>query len=154
MANIRIHSMLLIVVLFSAVVHSADNPQESIFYDSNKDVAIAVELFEFDSEQQRQDAVQLAKTLRCPQCQNQNLVESNSPIAKDLRLRVYKMIKAGQSDEEIIQYMTQRFGEFVLYDPAFNHTTYILWFIPVLLLITGVVLAVRAVNRNKASLKS
>ncbi len=154
MGNIRIHCLLLLAVMFSVVVHSADNPQQSIFYDSNKDVAIAVELFEFESEQQRQEAVQLAKTLRCPQCQNQNLVESNSPIAKDLRLRVYKMIKAGQSDEEIIQYMTQRFGDFVLYDPAFNHTTYVLWFIPVLLLVAGLVLAVRAVSRNKASLKS
>ncbi|WCE28359.1 heme lyase NrfEFG subunit NrfF [Vibrio sp. SCSIO 43137] len=137
-----------ILLLISVSSFAAQNSNQTIFYDDNKDVAIKVDLFEFDSEEQRQNAVHLAKTLRCPQCQNQNLVESNSPVAKDLRLKVYQMIKQGHSDEEVVAYMTERFGDFVLYDPALNSKTYLLWFIPVLLLLTGVGLAIRSVKRK------
>ena len=78
-----------------------------------------VDTFEFKNVQERTRAVALAKSLRCPQCQNQNLVESNSPIAYDLRIEVYKMIDEGKTDEQIIEVMTSRFGNFVLYNPPF-----------------------------------
>jgi len=93
-------------------------------------------------------AVQLAKNLRCPQCQNQNLVESNAPVAKSLRLKVYKMVKNGRSDEEIIEYMTRRFGGFVLYDPPLSNRTLILWCLPGLLIILGLLFAIRLVVDN------
>ncbi len=92
----------------------------------------AVELFEFDSPAQRQRAIKLAKELRCPQCQNQNLLESNSPLALELRLVVYEKVKAGESDQQIITFMTDRYGEFVLYMPKLSVATLLLWLVPLL----------------------
>ena len=89
-----------------------------------------VDTYNFHHEAERQRAITLAKSLRCPQCQNQNLVESNSPIASDLRLEVYQMVNAGKSNQQIIQTMTQRFGDFVRYDPPFKATTFLLWLLP------------------------
>ncbi|MFA0233047.1 cytochrome c-type biogenesis protein CcmH, partial [Vibrio sp. 10N.261.45.A7] len=78
-----------LVVLSTLVVISFPTLAEDLFTASNKDTSIQVELFEFENPEQQQRAITLAKTLRCPQCQNQNLIESNSPIAKDLRLVVF-----------------------------------------------------------------
>ncbi|WP_413284552.1 heme lyase NrfEFG subunit NrfF [Vibrio sp. MA40-2] len=128
--------------------YAQDSNNTVIFYDDNKEVAIQAELFEFESEQQRQDAVQLAKSLRCPQCQNQNLVESNAPVAKDLRLKVYQMVKQGKSDEEIIQFMTYRFGDFVLYDPVLSYRTLVLWLLPIVLIVMGLFLAFKMVKTS------
>lgn len=96
-----------------------------------------VDTYRFKSAEDRTRAVALAKSLRCPQCQNQNLVESNSPIAYDLRLEVYKMIDEGKTNEQIIEVMTSRFGNFVLYKPPFQRTTALLWGLPVLLLLAA-----------------
>ena len=117
-----------------------------IFIDNNKQVSVEVELFKFDNLAQQQQAIALAKTLRCPQCQNQNLIESNSPIAKDLRLHVFKMVKSGQTDTQIIEYMTERYGEFVRYKPAFNMTNALLWFFPLLLLLLFIYLLIKSVK--------
>ncbi|UZD15279.1 heme lyase NrfEFG subunit NrfF [Gallibacterium anatis] len=95
-----------------------------------------VETFQFHSEESQQRAILLAKTLRCPQCQNQNLVESNAEVAAELRLEVYKMVNQGKSNDEIIQIMTQRFGDFVRYDPPFTSNTFLLWLIP---LVAGII---------------
>ncbi|OBX02498.1 heme lyase NrfEFG subunit NrfF [Gallibacterium genomosp. 1] len=89
-----------------------------------------VETFQFNSEETQQRAISIAKTLRCPQCQNQNLVESNADVAAELRLEVYTMVNQGKSNDEIIQIMTQRFGDFVRYDPPFTSNTFLLWLIP------------------------
>ncbi|EFX90929.1 formate-dependent nitrite reductase complex subunit NrfF [Actinobacillus ureae] len=89
-----------------------------------------VDTFQFQRESDRVRAVALAKSLRCPQCQNQNLVESNATIAYKLRLEVYEMVNQGKSDEEIIQIMTNRFGHFVNYDPPVNAQTWVLWGMP------------------------
>lgn len=98
-----------------------------------------VDTFQFQNSEDRIRAVELAKSLRCPQCQNQNLVESNSPIAYDLRLEVYKMINEGKSNEQIIDVMTARFGHFVLYKPPFHWRTALLWGLPFLLLSAALV---------------
>lgn len=92
-----------------------------------------VDTYPFKNTDDRIRAVALAKSLRCPQCQNQNLVESNSPIAYDLRIEVYKMIDEGKSNEQIIDVMTSRFGHFVLYKPPFDWTTALLWGFPLIL---------------------
>nr|WP_236009409.1 heme lyase NrfEFG subunit NrfF [Vibrio ulleungensis] len=105
-----------------------------LFVSDNQERIAQVELFEFDSLEQQKRAISLAKSLRCPQCQNQNLVESNSPMAMDLRLVVYQKIKQGQSDQEIIEFMTNRYGEFVRYNPGLNSQTLVLWFAPLALL--------------------
>ncbi|WGE89570.1 heme lyase NrfEFG subunit NrfF [Actinobacillus arthritidis] len=101
-----------------------------------------VDTFQFHNEADRVRAVALAKSLRCPQCQNQNLVESNATTAYKLRLEVYEMVNQGKSDDEIIQIMTQRFGHFVNYKPPFNSQTWALWGIPLglcLMLLSAIV---------------
>lgn len=94
-----------------------------------------VDVWEFASEENEVRAVELAKQLRCPQCQNQNLVESTSPIARDLRLEVYQLVDEGKSNAEIMDIMTGRFGDFVLYKPKFNYHTLLLWLAPFLMLV-------------------
>lgn len=89
-----------------------------------------VDTFQFHTDADRVRAVALAKSLRCPQCQNQNLVESNATTAYTLRLEVYEMVNQGKTNEEIIQIMTERFGDFVNYQPPFNPHTWILWGAP------------------------
>jgi cytochrome c-type biogenesis protein CcmH len=81
----------------------------------------------------------LLKQLRCLVCQNQDLADSNAPLAKDLRDEVYHMVLAGQSQEQIIEYLTVRYGDFVLFQPPLKHTTYVLWFAPFGLLVLAVV---------------
>ncbi|MEZ8061831.1 MULTISPECIES: cytochrome c-type biogenesis protein CcmH [Vibrio] len=135
-------------MLSALLVISLPTMAEDLFTASNKDTSIQVELFEFDNSEQQQRAISLAKRLRCPQCQNQNLIESNSPIAKDLRLVVFNRVKAGESDREITQYMTERFGEFVLYKPAMNASNLLLWLLPSLLFLLFIYLSVKSVRKS------
>ncbi|MCX2759231.1 cytochrome c-type biogenesis protein CcmH [Vibrio sp. Sgm 22] len=142
-------SLIQMVVMLSAVIAiSFPSMAEELFTASNKETSIQVELFEFESSDQQQRAISLAKTLRCPQCQNQNLIESNSPIAKDLRLVVFNMVKAGQSNSEITQYMTERFGEFVLYKPAMKVSNLLLWLLPSVLFLLFIYLSVKSVRKG------
>ncbi|MEZ9699384.1 cytochrome C nitrite reductase [Vibrio sp. 10N.261.46.E8] len=137
-----------LVVLSTLVVISFPTLAEDLFTASNKDTSIQVELFEFENPEQQQRAITLAKTLRCPQCQNQNLIESNSPIAKDLRLVVFNMVKAGKSNSDITQYMTERFGEFVLYKPAMKVSNLLLWLLPSVLFLLFIYLSVKSVRKS------
>ncbi|EON3359048.1 heme lyase NrfEFG subunit NrfF [Yersinia enterocolitica] len=109
-------------------------------------LADLVDTYHFNSPQNQQQALALAKELRCPQCQNQNLLESTSPIAQDLRLEVYRLVEAGHSSQEIMALMTQRYGDFVLYRPPLRSATWVLWFGPGVLLVCllgGLVLRIR-----------
>ena len=81
-------------------------------------MATPVDTYEFDSADKQKRALNLAHSLRCPQCQNQNLVDSNSPVAQDLRLEVYTMVDEGKSDDEIVDFMTSRYGDYVLNKPS------------------------------------
>ncbi|MEZ9243054.1 heme lyase NrfEFG subunit NrfF [Vibrio lentus] len=138
----------IVLILSAAVVVNFPVLAEDLFTAGDKDTSIQVELFEFESPNQQQRAISLAKSLRCPQCQNQNLIESNSPIAKDLRLVVFNMVKAGKSNNEITQYMTERFGEFVLYKPAMSASTLLLWLLPVVLFLLFIYLSVKSVRKS------
>ncbi|PNL90347.1 heme lyase NrfEFG subunit NrfF [Aggregatibacter aphrophilus] len=100
-------------------------------------IAEMVDTFEFHNQADRTRAVELAKSLRCPQCQNQNLVESNSPIAHDLRIEVYNMVNEGKTNQQIIDSMTSRFGNFVNYKPPFQWNTALLWLLPIGLLLAA-----------------
>ncbi|MFH0286909.1 heme lyase NrfEFG subunit NrfF [Vibrio owensii] len=134
----RFNSLLLTIILFtlfSPFTRSADLEQN-------------VDLFEFHSVEVQQRATALAKTLRCPQCQNQNLVESNAQAAKDLRLKVYTMANQGSSNQEIKDYLVARYGNIVLYHPPFNYTTALLWIFPALFLILFALYSIRMVKRN------
>jgi cytochrome c-type biogenesis protein CcmH len=94
----------------------------------------AIETYEFDDDALLQRYQVLSAELRCPKCQNQNIAGSNAPIAADLREQLYQQLEAGRSDTEIIDYMVQRYGEFVLYRPRLNSVTLVLWLAPLILL--------------------
>jgi cytochrome c-type biogenesis protein CcmH len=101
----------------------------------------------------------LNKELRCPKCQNQNLADSNSPIAKDLRREVYEMLNEGKADMEITNYMVKRYGEFVLYRPRVSGLTYVLWFGPAFFIVIGLIIVVvivkrKPIERSKVDLSS
>jgi cytochrome c-type biogenesis protein CcmH len=84
--------------------------------------------------------------LRCLQCQNQSIADSNAGLAADLRREVHAMLLAGKSDAEILKFMTDRYGDFVLYRPPFVRRTLLLWLAPALLLAIGAIVAVRVVR--------
>ena len=96
-----------------------------------------------------QRLAKLSQELRCLQCQNQTLAESPSSIAADLRREIREQIAAGKSDKEIVAFLTQRYGDFILYRPRVTPTTYLLWFGPFLLLIAGLVVLFRYVKQRR-----
>lgn len=108
-----------------------------------------VDTYQFRHPELQTRAQEVARALRCPQCQNQNLVESNSPIARDLRLEVYRWVDEGQSDEQVIARMTERFGDFVRYDPPLKASTALLWGGPLLLLGLALLILFRRLTRTK-----
>lgn len=108
-----------------------------------------VDTYQFRHPELQNRAQELARALRCPQCQNQNLVESNSPIARDLRLEVYRWVDEGQSDEQVIARMTERFGDFVRYAPPFKASTVLLWGGPLLLLGLALLTLFRRLTRTQ-----
>ncbi|MFB2781522.1 heme lyase NrfEFG subunit NrfF [Shewanella mangrovisoli] len=112
-------------------------------------MATPVDTYEFKSPENQKRGLSLAHELRCPQCQNQNLIDSNSPVARDLRLEVYKMVDEGKGDDEIIEFMTSRYGEFVLYKPKMETKTYILWLGPVGLLLLGLIIGFIFIRKQR-----
>ena len=86
--------------------------------------------------------------LRCLQCRSETIADSNASLAGDLRRQVKELIAAGKSDEEILQYMTDRYGDYVLYDPPVVARTWLLWAAPVLLLVGGIVGAAIVIARK------
>ena len=88
-------------------------------------------------------AVQLAEELRCLVCQNQTIADSNAELAVDLRSQIREQIAQGKSDRQIMDYMVERYGDFVLYRPPLKATTLFLWFGPPLLLLLGLVFLLR-----------
>ena len=101
-------------------------------------VALAViETYEFSSPELELRYHQLSQELRCPKCQNQNIADSNAPIARDLRVVLYEQLEQGATDDEILAFMVARYGEFVRYRPGIDRNTILLWVAPGLLLILG-----------------
>ena len=112
--------------------------------------AFTSDTYSFNDEVTQTRYNSLVKELRCPKCQNQNLADSNSPIAADLRREVYELLMQNKSDGEIVDFMVKRYGEFVLYRPKVSSLTYILWFGPAILLLLGVIVVVFILkNSNK-----
>ena len=97
--------------------------------------AQVVDTWQFANLQQQEQALNIASQLRCPQCQNQNLLESNAPVAVRMRHQVYKMVAEGKSKAEIVGWMTERYGDFVRYNPPLTSQTLLLWALPVVLLL-------------------
>ncbi|MDH3315108.1 MAG: cytochrome c-type biogenesis protein CcmH [Gammaproteobacteria bacterium] len=115
---------------------------------------VAAQVFEareFKDPENAQRYQTLINELRCLVCQNQNLADSNASLAADLRQLTYDMILDGKSDEEIIEFMVERYGDFVLYRPPLKPTTLMLWIGPLLLLVLGIWLLLRQLRRRSAS---
>jgi cytochrome c-type biogenesis protein CcmH len=102
----------------------------------------------FDSPEQLERYERLTHEFRCVVCQNQSVAESNVDLAKDLRRITRDMILAGRTDAEIKQFMTDRYGDFVLYNPPVKPVTYLLWGAPVILLLIGAAVMVSVVGRR------
>ncbi len=103
----------------------------------------AIDALNFTSMQQEKDYHSLTQELRCPQCQNNNIADSNASIAVDMRAKVYELLQKGQNKQQIIDYMVERYGNFVSYNPPVTGSTIILWIAPLALMILGVVIVLR-----------
>lgn len=108
----------------------------------------AEEKYEFETEQQRADFLLLSKELRCPKCQNQNIADSNALIANDMKRKVHQLLLEGKSQEEVINFMKSRYGEFVHYQPPMTPVTLWLYFGP--LLFIAACIAYFVLSRKKA----
>ncbi|QEY14411.1 MULTISPECIES: cytochrome c-type biogenesis protein [unclassified Cellvibrio] len=110
----------------------------------------AIDVHEFDNEVDRKRYQSFIDEMRCPKCQNQNLSGSDSPIAMDLRRELYLMIEDGKSDKEIVDFMVERYGEFILYRPRVTSSTLLLWGAPIFLLIAGIILLLLIVRKRRS----
>ncbi|WP_312945730.1 cytochrome c-type biogenesis protein [Stutzerimonas kunmingensis] len=110
----------------------------------------AIDTYEFSDEAERERYRTLTEELRCPKCQNQNIADSNAPIAMDLRQEIFRMLEEGKSNDQIVDYLVDRYGDFVRYKPPVNAKTMLLWYGPVGLLVLGFgVLTVILVRRRR-----
>ena len=109
----------------------------------------AVDIYEFDTDSQRERYHTLSEVLRCPKCQNQNLAGSNSVISEDLRRELHRLLIEGKSDKEIKAFMVARYGDFVLYKTPLKSSTIALWLLPVALILGGAI-ALLLIVRQRA----
>jgi cytochrome c-type biogenesis protein CcmH len=93
--------------------------------------------------------MKLSKELRCLVCQNETLADSRADLAEDLRAQIREQMKAGKSDKQIVAYLTERYGKFILYNPPVDPTTYLLWFGPFVLLIAGLAVLFRYLKQRR-----
>jgi len=111
----------------------------------------AIDVIEFRNAAEEQRFRDLSAELRCLVCQNQSLDDSSAPLAQDLRDEVLELMRAGNTDAQIKQYLVERYGDFVLYRPRFTAANLLLWLGPVLLLLGGVLLVFRNLRRMQNS---
>lgn len=97
-------------------------------------------LYPFDTPKKEAQFQHLLRELRCLVCQNQDLADSNAGLAKDLRNEVYALVQSGKSDGDIIDYLTARYGDFILFKPPVKAVTVLLWFGPFLFMIIGLLI--------------
>ncbi|MGB1141942.1 MAG: cytochrome c-type biogenesis protein [Halioglobus sp.] len=110
-----------------------------------------IETYEFSDPLLEERYQELSAELRCPKCQNQNIADSNAPIAQDLRKTLHRELESGASDQEILDYMVARYGEFVRYRPRFGGAMTFLWLFPVLLLVLGLLVLVLNLRRSRGA---
>jgi cytochrome c-type biogenesis protein CcmH len=113
--------------------------------------SFAVDTIQLPDPKQQESYETLTKELRCLVCQNQTIADSNAELAADLRRQVFEMLQQGKSRQEIIQFMTDRYGDFVLYNPPFKGKTSILWIAPAVFLLIGLITVFFFIRRKKAS---
>ncbi|MFV8571359.1 cytochrome c-type biogenesis protein [Marinobacter sp. SBS5] len=106
------------------------------------------EVYDFDTQAEEQRYRNLIAELRCPKCQNQNIADSNAPISKDMRDQVYRLMKNGATNDEIVGDLVGRFGEFVQYKPPVDKRTILLWAFPAIAVIGGVLIVAGVAMRS------
>ncbi|WP_321395304.1 cytochrome c-type biogenesis protein [Emcibacter sp.] len=116
--------------------------------------AIGVDDGRLKDPAQEERAQALMKQLRCLVCQNQSIVDSNAELAQDLRMVVRERIRAGETDEQVLSYMTDRYGDWVLLKPPLKSKTMMLWFSPLILLVSGAGFAVLYLRRRPSSVSA
>ena len=109
----------------------------------------AIDIYDFNDPVLAKRFQQLTYELRCPKCQNQNLADSNSTLSLDLKQVVYEKLKAGESDKEILTFMKQRYGEFILFNPEMSQSNALLWGGPVVFLVFFLVFFMRWYKNNR-----
>ena len=129
-----------IFVLFAAI---------AFLVISQKNIFAQVDAFQFDNTEQQSRFRQLSDELRCPMCQNTNLSGSTGGVAEDLRREIHRMIMEGMSNEEIEQFMFERYGDFIFYRPRLRAETVMLWFGPLIFLSIGGFIAYGIYRRAK-----
>jgi|SRR5699024_2771701 len=111
----------------------------------------SVDTYEFSTQAERERYRTLVQELRCPKCQNQNISDSDAPIAMDMRNEIFNKLERGESDEEIVGYLVERYGDFVRYKPPVNKSTFILWYAPAGLLALGFAMVAVIVIRRRSA---
>ena len=111
----------------------------------------AIDTYEFANDAERERFRDLTTELRCPKCQNQDIADSNAPIAADLRREIFRMLGEGKSNQQIVDFMVDRYGDFVRYKPALSGRTWLLWFGPGILLAGGFVVLALIVRRRRSA---
>lgn len=109
----------------------------------------AIDTYQFKDAHKEARFKKLTNELRCPKCQNQNLADSNAEIASDLRAKIHLMLEQDKSDDDIVNYMLERYGDFVLYQPRLSKQTFLLWYAPALLFLLGII-AIAVIVRMRA----
>jgi cytochrome c-type biogenesis protein CcmH len=110
---------------------------------------VTLETFTFATEAEELHFKELIAEIRCLVCQNQSLADSDAELAHDLRAEVYGMLQEGRSDAEIVDFLVERYGDFVLYNPPLKPSNYLIWFGPFVLLAIAAFLLVRALRRQR-----
>ncbi len=111
----------------------------------------SIDTYDFSTQAERDRYRTLVEELRCPKCQNQNIADSDAPIAMDMRDEIFKKLEEGQSNEEIVGFLVDRYGDFVRYKPPVNKSTLILWYGPAALLVIGFLMVAVIVFRRRDS---
>ena len=111
----------------------------------------ASDLYTFTTPEKQARFQHVLSELRCLVCQNQTLADSNAPVAQDLRREVAKLVEKYDTDQQVVDFLVQRYGDFVLYNPPMTKTTYILWLGPFILLLIGFIVIFFIVRRGHAA---
>lgn len=120
-----------------------------IFFMVSVSSVQAEQIYSFSSPEEEKLFRQITSELRCPKCQNQSIADSDAELSEDLRFIVYQKLKKGETKQQILSYMQDRYGDFVLYDPPVNKKTYILWFLPLFVFLIIVIALIAKVGKRR-----
>ena len=132
----------ILTIVLSLTISTVVAQQSNEASGVNNETSVA-ENYQFADEQQRQLFLTLTAELRCPLCQNQNIADSDAMIAHDMRRKVYQLIQQGNDEQQVLEFMKSRYGDFVYYQPPITPYTVWLWLLPVLFAVFALVMITR-----------